>query len=180
MASARRSRHGRPKLPTRPRSWSDRRRTREGLSARRIAGQAARVDGPMVPILLRPGLKRLAAVVEEIAYPGLKLSAGPMKEARPAADGRKRRRCRTRESASIMQPLIERPGGGAALAAKARLSRSSRLGTHTRSTQPRLPAAQSSPPRPLWFCIVDMQSPGFSKGLGFSKVLARYTLRSFQ
>jgi hypothetical protein len=158
----------------------DQRRTREGLSARRIAGQAARVDGPMVPILLRPGLKRLAAVVEEIAYPGLKLSAGPMKEARPAADGRKRRRCRTRESASIMQPLIERPGGGAALAAKARLSRSSRLGTHTRSTQPRLPAAQSSPPRPLWFCIVDMQSPGFSKGLGFSKVLARYTLRSFQ
>jgi hypothetical protein len=38
------------------------------------------------------------------------------------------------------------------------LSRSSRLGTHTRSIQAHLRAARSSPPRPLWFCIVDMQS----------------------
>jgi hypothetical protein len=50
------------------------------------------------------------------------------------------------------------------LAAKSRLSRSSRLGTHTRSIQAHLRAARSSPPRPLLFCIVDMQSR-FSEGL---------------
>jgi hypothetical protein len=44
------------------------------------------------------------------------------------------------------------------LTAKARLSRSSRLGTHTRSIQAHFRAAQSSPPRPLWFCIAGMQS----------------------
>jgi hypothetical protein len=44
------------------------------------------------------------------------------------------------------------------LTAKARLSRSSRRGTHTRSTQAHFRAAQSSPPRPLWFCIADMHS----------------------
>jgi hypothetical protein len=53
---------------------------------------------------------------------------------------------------------------GAPLAAKARLSRSSTLGTHTRSTQAHLPAAQSSPPRPLWYCTADRQSR-LSKGL---------------
>jgi hypothetical protein len=51
------------------------------------------------------------------------------------------------------------------LAAKLRLSRSSRPSTHTRLIQARLRAARSSPPRPLWFCIVDMRSPGFSEGL---------------
>jgi hypothetical protein len=50
------------------------------------------------------------------------------------------------------------------LTAKARLSRSSRLGTHTRSIQAHFRAAQSSPPRPLWFCIADMHSRS-SKGL---------------
>jgi len=49
------------------------------------------------------------------------------------------------------------------LTAKARLSRSSRLGTHTRSIQAHFRAAQSSPPRPLWFCIADMHSRS-SKG----------------
>jgi hypothetical protein len=49
-------------------------------------------------------------------------------------------------------------------AAKARLSRSSRLDTHTRSIQAHFRAAQSSPPRPLWFCIADMHSRS-SKGL---------------
>jgi hypothetical protein len=44
-------------------------------------------------------------------------------------------------------------------AAKARLSRRSRLGTHTRSTRADAPPGQSSPPRPLWLCIADMQSP---------------------
>jgi hypothetical protein len=63
-------------------------------------------------------------------------------------------------SASSRAPLIIR----APLAAKSRLSRSSRLGTHTRSIQAHLRAARSSPPRPLWFCIVDMQSR-FSEGL---------------
>jgi hypothetical protein len=53
---------------------------------------------------------------------------------------------------------------GPPLAAKSRLSRSSRLGTHTRLIQARLRAARSSPPRPLWLCIVDMQSR-FSEGL---------------
>ena len=57
-------------------------------------------------------------------------------------------------------PLIIR----APLAAKSRLSRSSRLGTHTRSIQAHLRAAQSSPPRPLWFCIADRKSR-FLKGL---------------
>jgi hypothetical protein len=50
------------------------------------------------------------------------------------------------------------------LTAKAHLSRSSRLGTHTRSIQAHFRAAQSSPPRPLWFCIADMHSRS-SKGL---------------
>jgi hypothetical protein len=50
------------------------------------------------------------------------------------------------------------------LTAKACLSRSSRLGTHTRSIQAHFRAAQSSPPRPLWFCIADMHSCS-SKGL---------------
>src|SRR5512132_3869158 len=53
---------------------------------------------------------------------------------------------------------------GAPLTAKARLSRSSTLGTHTRSTQAHLPAAQSSPPRPLWYCTADRESR-LSKGL---------------
>src|ERR1700730_4355457 len=52
----------------------------------------------------------------------------------------------------------------ALLEAKSRLSRSSRLGTHTRSIQAHLRAARSSPPRPLWFCIVDRKSH-FLKGL---------------
>jgi hypothetical protein len=60
---------------------------------------------------------------------------------------------------------------GYPLTAKARLSRSSRLGTHTRSNQAQLRAAQSSPPRPLWFCIADMQSHGSSS----SKRLPRWT-----
>jgi hypothetical protein len=51
------------------------------------------------------------------------------------------------------------------LTAKARLSRSSRLGTHTRSIQAHFRAAQSSPPRPLWFCIADMHSRRSSKRL---------------
>jgi hypothetical protein len=50
------------------------------------------------------------------------------------------------------------------LTAKARLSRSSRLGTHTRSIQAHFRATQSSPPCPLWFCIADMHSRS-SKGL---------------
>jgi hypothetical protein len=50
------------------------------------------------------------------------------------------------------------------LTAKARLSRRSRLGTHTRSIQAHFRAAQSSPPRPLWFRIADMHSRS-SKGL---------------
>jgi hypothetical protein len=50
------------------------------------------------------------------------------------------------------------------LAAKSRLSRSSTLGTHTRSIQAHLPAAQSSPPRPLGPCIADRKNR-FSKGL---------------
>jgi hypothetical protein len=49
-------------------------------------------------------------------------------------------------------------------AAKSRLSRSSTLGTHTRSIQAHAPAAQSSPPRPLWLCIADRESR-LSKGL---------------
>jgi hypothetical protein len=60
---------------------------------------------------------------------------------------------------------------GYPLTAKARLSRSSRLGTRTRSNQAQLRAAQSSPPRPLWFCIADMQSRGSSS----SKRLPRWT-----
>jgi hypothetical protein len=63
-------------------------------------------------------------------------------------------------SASSRAPLIIR----APLAAKSRLSRSSRLGTHTRSIRAHLRSARSSPPRPLWFCIVDMQSR-FSESL---------------
>src|SRR5690349_16339141 len=50
-------------------------------------------------------------------------------------------------------------GGWPSRAAKARLSRRSRLGTHTRSTRADAPAGQSSPPRPLLLCIAAMQSP---------------------
>jgi hypothetical protein len=49
-------------------------------------------------------------------------------------------------------------------AAKVRSSRSSRLGTHTRSAQAHLLAVQSSPPRRFWFCIADMPSQGFLNG----------------
>jgi hypothetical protein len=54
------------------------------------------------------------------------------------------------------------------LTAKARLSRNSRLGTHTRSIRAHFRAAQSSPPRPLWFYIADMESRS-------SKRLSRWT-----
>jgi hypothetical protein len=50
-------------------------------------------------------------------------------------------------------------GGWPSRAAKARLSRMSMPGTHTRSTRADPPPGQSSPPRPLWLCIADMQSP---------------------
>jgi hypothetical protein len=54
--------------------------------------------------------------------------------------------------------------------AKIRLSRSGKQDTHTRSAQPHLRAAQSSPPRPLWLCIAGRPSRGF-----FLKGPTRYT-----
>jgi hypothetical protein len=51
------------------------------------------------------------------------------------------------------------------LAAKPRLSRSGTLSIHTRSIQLRLRAAQSSPPRPLFFCIADIPGRDSSKAL---------------
>jgi hypothetical protein len=69
------------------------------------------------------------------------------------------RACHIHERALTTALIIRAP-----LAAKSRLSRSSRPSTHTRLIQARLRAARSSPPRPLWFCIVDMQSR-FSEGL---------------
>ena len=61
--------------------------------------------------------------------------------------------------------------GGRPLAAEPRLPHRSRPGTHTRSIRAHLRAAQFSPPRPLWFCIADMQSRGSLKRL------SRWTLR---
>jgi hypothetical protein len=65
-----------------------------------------------------------------------------------------------RDSRFLVPPLLTI----VSLAAKSRLSRSSTLGTHTRSIQAHVPAAQSSPPRPLGPCIADRKNR-FSKGL---------------
>jgi hypothetical protein len=67
--------------------------------------------------------------------------------------GRRSRCNRPQRGLEAMSAVFDYP-----LTAKARLSRSSRLGIHTRSIQAHFRAAQSSPPRPLWFCIADMHS----------------------
>src|SRR4029434_1133799 len=70
-------------------------------------------------------------------------------------------------------PLLEamRAAFDYSLTAQPRLSRSSRLGTHTRSIQAHFREAQSSPPRPSWFYIADMESRS-SKGLSRTRPLA--------
>jgi hypothetical protein len=55
------------------------------------------------------------------------------------------------------------------VAAKASLSRRSRLGTHTRSIQAHIRAVQSSPPRPLWLCSADTDSRSCRSSKGLSR-----------